>query len=167
MHWTGQSGYSCLVLMKKAFILLLLLNSMLAIVFFLCLFFKILFSKLGTFPSIPVLLRNFTMIIAGIYPLLFSTYWYDHMCGGFFYLLDFFFWSVNMMNYMLIDFWMLNHPFIPRVNLSWSWCIIILCIYSWLIVLFKFSTSLLTFCQLILLIIVREGWGIVGNLAKS
>lgn len=125
MHWAGESGHSCL------FLILQRKHSCFIIRYYVsyCVFFLHRFCfPSWKLPFTPLLLRSYIMIIAGIYLFLFSTNWNAVRDWVLLLLLL----SIDMMNYIdWLIFKILNQPFIPRVHLPWSCCIIILCAYCW------------------------------------
>ena len=123
LNKNGKSGHPCLVsdLKKKAF-------SHLSLSLILALGLSyVAFIMLMYISSIPTLLRGFFFFyhkwVLNFVKGFFCIYWDDRII----------FILILLIEYItLTDLWMLNHPCIPGINPTWSWCMILLtCFWIW------------------------------------
>ena len=74
--------------------------------------------------SVPTLLRVFFFIINGCWILS------KAFSASIEMIIWFLFFNLLMWCIILIDLWLLNHSYIPGINPTWSWCMILL-MYCW------------------------------------
>lgn len=97
---------------------------MLAVGFF---FLWLFFISLKTFPSIPIFLR----VLSGTGVEFFSSAFYEFI-DMIRWVFLFFRFSLLLWRITWTGFWIVNEPCIPRINPTWSQCIIF-CVYCWIL----------------------------------